>query len=151
LLSTPLREVPLGRTWAENVISYLDKNVDFSLESESPSRGLASIPNVSVGVVLKSTLNAYPFDRFSSPVSLPKGLIFSPDEWNLVLFSSTKFAILASGEHTSHGLQHYKPSVSLTPPKGISKLTFSEDSKTVIVTGTDSEQIRYDLDGNEIR
>ena len=151
LPSTSQREVPLGRTWAEKVISYLNTTMDFSLESQSPSGGSVAISNASGEVVLKSTLSYYPLDRFSTGISLPKGLIFFPDEWSLVVFSSTKFAILASGEHASYGLPHYKPSISLTPPKGISKLTLSDDSQTVVVTGADSKQIRYDLNGNEIR
>jgi hypothetical protein len=89
----------------------------------------------------------------STSIKSPRGILFSPDEWQLVAFNEYSFAVLSAehGKYFNELIPLYSLRKEVSPPRGILKITFSDDSNTIVVTGIDMGQTRYDLDGNEIK
>jgi hypothetical protein len=121
-----------------------------SIPVDSPSGWLIAFLKKDGSVFVTDHSSLMPIIEIETKLAPPKGLIFSPDEWNLIVFGERTFAICASEGHTAQDMPRYNAPIKVTPPNGIFKITVSEDSKTILVTGTDNRQIRYDLDGNQI-
>jgi hypothetical protein len=87
---------------------------------------------------------------FQSEIESPN-LSFSQNGEALFVYNKQKAAIYFTRPDTIRGEQRLRPLIRISPPNGISQIWLSEDSKTIVVTGTDNKQVTYDLDGNEIK
>ena len=99
--------------------------------------GFASLSNDGV-LKVRTRLGEYTDQTKIVP---PKGLFFSRDALNIVVFNNQIFAIYPAARNSP---------VYVTPPNAIAMIRFSDDRMRIIVTGTDNKEIRYDLDGKEV-
>jgi hypothetical protein len=134
--------------WEENAFQTF---LEDAVHATSPSGNLRGFATKDGTVFVTPSSSVVPMRVCAVGVTSPNGLLFSPDEWNLVAFNDHKLAIVASEGHTSQGLPVYNDAIRVSPAIGIFKIAFSDDSKTIIVTGTDNKEIRYELDGNEVK
>jgi hypothetical protein len=71
---------------------------------------------------------------------------FSPNGEALFVYNNKEAAIYFTRPDTIRGEQRFIPPIRISPPNGISSIWLSyPDGKTIIVTGTDNKQVRYDL------
>jgi hypothetical protein len=122
-----------------------------SIQVSSPSGRLVAFLKNDGSVFVTGSSSLLPMLGIETKLTSPKGLIFSPDEWNLIVFGEQTFVICASEGHISQDLPRYNAPIRVSPLNGISNIRFSDDSKAIIVKGMDNKEIRYDLDGKEIK
>jgi hypothetical protein len=92
--------------------------------------------------------------RYTYPTEIksPRGLFFSEDGVELVVYNNQTFAIFSTVPDTIRGRPHVSPPIQISPPNGISTITFNPPyGRTLMVTGTDNKQISYDSEGNEVK
>jgi hypothetical protein len=92
--------------------------------------------------------------RYTYPTEIksPRGLFFSEDGAELVVYNNQTFAIFSTVPDTIRGRPHLSPPIQKSPPNGISTISFDPPyGRMLMVVGTDNKQIRYDSDGNEVK
>jgi hypothetical protein len=89
--------------------------------------------------------------KVQTEIKSPKALYFSPDGQELIVYNDESLALYFTTPDTIRGQKHVSPPVHISPPNGIADFAFSQDSKTLFITGKDGKRIQYDFDGNEIK
>jgi hypothetical protein len=100
--------------------------------------------------------------KVQTQIKSPKGMLVSADGYELIVYDDQTLELYFTEADTSRGQPRIAAPVRISPPNGISRITFSNSERAasegqlhpvtmIIVTGTDNKEIRYDLDGNVIK